>query len=141
MFRKQTKKIQETINFLKSIHLLSPKYKIGLVSSHERKYSKEQLKNAGIINQFDCIVSGEDDVNNNKPAPDVYLFAAKKLDSNPKECVAFEDTNAGVLAAKRAGMKCVAYRHPKHGQWQDLTKADIIIDNFSKLSIEKVLKL
>ena len=55
---------------------------------------------------FDTIV-GSDEVENGKPSPDVYLEAARRINVDPTNCVVFEDSEAGVLAAKSAGMKVV----------------------------------
>jgi beta-phosphoglucomutase-like phosphatase (HAD superfamily) len=49
-----------------------------------------------------------------------------------------EDSKLGVEAAKKAGMKCVGYRNPHSGN-QDLSEADIVIDNFSELNLEELL--
>jgi len=56
---------------------------------------------------FDAIVNGEE-VPNNKPAPDIYAEAAARLGVRPEECVAFEDTPAGVRAATEAGAIAIA---------------------------------
>jgi HAD superfamily hydrolase (TIGR01509 family) len=56
---------------------------------------------------WDAVVPGEE-VQNKKPAPDIFLSAAKKLAVDPAECVVVEDAVNGVLAAKAAGMRCIA---------------------------------
>jgi HAD superfamily hydrolase (TIGR01509 family) len=63
---------------------------------------------------FRAIVSGED-VKRNKPAPDVYLEAARLLEVEPGKCIAVEDSVSGVRSAKAAGMICVARRN----DWAD----------------------
>jgi beta-phosphoglucomutase-like phosphatase (HAD superfamily) len=50
------------------------------------------------------------DVEQGKPAPDIYLLAAHRLDVDPARCLAFEDAPAGILSAKSAGMECWAVR-------------------------------
>ncbi|MCX7805440.1 MAG: HAD family phosphatase [Planctomycetota bacterium] len=55
---------------------------------------------------FATVVSGED-VAKRKPAPDIYLEAARRLRAEPPDCLAFEDSPAGVASAKAAGMRCV----------------------------------
>ena len=59
------------------------------------------------MNFWDAVITGED-VTNKKPAPDIFLSAAKKLGMGPPECVVVEDAVNGVQAAKTAGMLCVA---------------------------------
>lgn len=73
---------------------------------------------------FDCVVS-TDDVNYvGKPNPAIYLFAAKKLSIEPKDCIVIEDSVNGVRAAKAAGMRCVAVPDPRWS-WGDFSEADI----------------
>jgi beta-phosphoglucomutase-like phosphatase (HAD superfamily) len=75
-------------------------------SSRPYKYGN-LLKHFGLEEPFDVIVTGQD-VERAKPDPAIFLLTAKKLDVEPKECVVFEDTTHGVIAAKEAGMKVIA---------------------------------
>jgi beta-phosphoglucomutase len=61
-----------------------------------------------------------------------------ELRVSPSQCLVIEDAQLGVEAAKSAGMKCIGYRNPHSGN-QDLSKADTVTDDFSKLDIEEVL--
>ena len=70
---------------------------------------------------------------------DIEDSAAKRLREAPKDCIVIEDAEAGVKAAKQAGMFCVGYRNPNSGR-QDLSKADIVVDDFSKLDIQQLLQ-
>lgn len=83
---------------------------------------------------FSKLVTG-DDAERSKPAPDIFLLAAQRLDVDPGQCIVIEDSYNGVQAAKSAGMKCVAYRNSNSGD-QDLSSADIIIDDFRTLDID-----
>jgi len=74
-------------------------------------------------------ISGES-VAKGKPEPDVFIQMAKLLKVNPSNCIVFEDSKNGVLAAKRAGMKIIGYQNSNSGK-QDLTEANIIISNYS----------
>jgi len=78
---------------------------------------------------------GGEEIEKGKPAPDIFLKAAKRLDVGPSSCIVVEDSRNGVLAAKAAGMKCVAYKNPNSGN-QSLEKADLIIDNYDSLDVE-----
>ena len=61
----------------------------------------------GLDRLFDAVVCG-DDVANGKPAPDVFLLAAKRLGLDPADCLVIEDAHVGIEAAHRAGMKVLA---------------------------------
>ncbi len=85
---------------------------------------------------FDKILSGED-VENGKPAPDVFLKAAEILGVKPSECIVIEDSTNGVKAGVAAGMKVLGYINPTSGE-QDLSKASCITDDFKKYNFEKL---
>jgi HAD superfamily hydrolase (TIGR01509 family) len=67
------------------------------------------LRQIGVQGHFDTIVSSED-VERHKPAPDVFLEAARRLGIPARHCRVYEDTDPGVEAARRAGMECVDVR-------------------------------
>lgn len=90
--------------------------------------SKFQLKD-----YFSYIVSGEE-VEEGKPAPDVYIKTSEKLGIKPKDCVVIEDSKNGVLAAKKAGMKCIGFQNLNSGN-QDLSMADIIVKSITEVDI------
>ncbi|WP_077617071.1 HAD family hydrolase [Bacillus sinesaloumensis] len=80
--------------------------KIGLASSSTYDWVSNHLKNLCLLDYFECIRTS-DDVEKVKPDPALFLEAAKCLGVSPEECVVFEDSANGALAAKRAGMYCV----------------------------------
>ncbi|QYR23497.1 HAD family hydrolase [Paenibacillus sp. sptzw28] len=106
---------------------------IGLASSSPRVFIEAVLKKFTISEFFDCIISGEE-VNKGKPAPDIYLEAAKLLGAGPRNCMVLEDSRNGVAAAKAAGMRCVGYINPNSGN-QDLSGADLIIRSVRDLNV------
>lgn len=82
--------------------------KVALASSADRLKIDANLAAAGLpFSVFDAIVSA-DAFKNLKPAPDIFLAAAKALDVSTVECVVVEDALAGLQAAKAAGMRCIA---------------------------------
>lgn len=81
--------------------------KLGIATSNSRELALEVLKKHGIYEQFDTIRTSCE-VEKGKPHPHVFLKAAQDLNVRPHECIVFEDTYAGVLAAKRAGMRVIA---------------------------------
>ena len=97
------------------------------------------VNNLKIDKYFKEIVSG-DFVEKSKPNPDIFLYAAKNLGVDPKECVVIEDSSNGLKAAKNAGMKCVGYLNEGSGS-QDLSSADLIIDSFNDIDFHKITQL
>ena len=75
----------------------------AIATSSGAEYAEFSLRSAGLSGRFATIVTG-DQVAHGKPAPDIYLEAARRLGCHPAECVALEDSDAGVLAASAAGM-------------------------------------
>ena len=76
---------------------------LAVATSTESEDAAFTLRSAGLDTRFRVIVSG-DQVLHGKPAPDIYLEAARRLNVTPARCVALEDSEAGILAASRAGM-------------------------------------
>ena len=123
--------IQNSIEFLKKLD--KDQFKIGLASSTSKKIIEKQLKAIGIYDSFDVIVSGEDDVHNNKPYPDIYLFVADRLNIKAEDCIVIEDSLIGIKSAKNACMKCIALR-TKYNEEKDLSEADEIVDNLLNIN-------
>ncbi len=81
---------------------------LAVASSADRVKVEANLEAIGVdLAWFAAVVVGED-VTNKKPAPDSFLCAAEKMDVPPGQCCVVEDAVSGVLAAKAAGMRCVA---------------------------------
>ena len=78
----------------------------AVVTSTFAEDAEASLRGAGIASRFEVVVSG-DQVTHSKPAPDIYLLAAQRLGVEPAECVALEDSDAGVLAAAAAQMRVI----------------------------------
>lgn len=82
--------------------------KTAVVSSSSPEHIAEVLDACGIGGHFDTVMSGEL-VERSKPDPEVYLRAIERLGVQPGECVAIEDSAAGIAAAKAAGAVVIAY--------------------------------
>ena len=130
------KPILSSIKFLKS--LSNENVKLGLASSEYKKFIISQMENLKILELFHEVISGAEEVDNDKPHPEIYSTIANKLNLNPKDCLAIEDTEAGVHSAKSAGMKCIGFRNLNSGN-QDLSRADIITDNLSRLKLNEIV--
>ena len=76
-----------------------------------------------------------EEVENGKPAPDLFLETASRLNVIPSDCIVVEDSFNGVKAAKSAGMYCLGYHNPNSGN-QDISAADRIINSFADTNIE-----
>lgn len=81
--------------------------KMGIATSNSRELMLTIERTHGLTEYISCIKTGSD-VQKGKPEPDIYLAAAKELQVKPEHCLVFEDLVAGILAAKRAGMKVCA---------------------------------
>jgi HAD superfamily hydrolase (TIGR01509 family) len=85
--------------------------KLAIASSSTRKWVTRNLQKFGLFNAFDAICTS-DDVTAVKPDPALYLLALERLGVRAEEAIAFEDSPNGILAAKRAGIFCVAVPNP-----------------------------
>jgi HAD superfamily hydrolase (TIGR01509 family) len=94
----------------------------AISSSGMRRYLEAALRTVGLAGRFSVIVSGEE-VARGKPAPDVFLEAARRLGCSPAACLVLEDAPNGLQAAKAAGMRAVAIPNQQSRQL-DLSAAD-----------------
>lgn len=117
------------------IDSLRGKYTLVLASSAKRKKIEIVLKILHLdVNTFDAIVSGEDEIEHGKPAPDIFLKAAEKIGvTDMRTCLVLEDAKNGVEAAKAAGMKAIGvhnlFAQERLGLRQDLHIADLEVNN------------
>ncbi|WP_276483090.1 hexitol phosphatase HxpB [Paraflavitalea pollutisoli] len=115
-------------------------YKIGLATNAPLALVPTVLRRLAIEHYFHSTSSAELE-ENGKPAPDVYLTAARKLQVSPAHCLVFEDSTSGVLAAKAAGMKVIAV--PAKQQYDDpgFAIADLKLPSLEVFSEEHILQL
>lgn len=79
-------------------------YKIALASSGSAIHINKIIDSLNWRHYFDSILTGED-VKNGKPNPEIFLMSAANIGIDPENCIVFEDTNDGILAAISAGMR------------------------------------
>lgn len=91
------------VEYLQELKNTGVKVALGSGSKNARVI----LKNTRIVDVFDAVIDGNR-VTKAKPDPQVFLLAAEELGLPPRDCVVFEDAEAGIEAAKSAGMRCVA---------------------------------
>ena len=85
---------------------------------------------------FDCIVTGDDpEVRNGKPAPDIFLLAARRMNAEPERCLVFEDSPTGIAAARAAGMYAIAVPDPHmdHDVYRDAHEILRSLEEFDPL--------
>ncbi len=125
------KAIEGILELLKELY--SQDIPVAVASSSTSIFIKEVIKKLALGKYIQLWVSGEN-VAHSKPEPDVFLKAAELLKVFPEKCVVIEDSKNGVLAAKKAGMKCVGFKSLNSGN-QDLSKADIIVTRIRDISL------
>jgi HAD superfamily hydrolase (TIGR01509 family) len=123
-------RIHESINLLKK---LAADFAVAIVSGSPRREVSEGIDLMGIQNHLDFFL-GAEDYSPGKPDPSCYLRAAEKISFHPRNCLVFEDSTAGVEAAKAAGMYCVALNRTGT-PYQDLTAADLILPDLSQFEL------
>jgi len=96
---------------------------LGIASSSPRNWIEMVLERFNLSSCFDAVVSADDVGGRTKPLPDSYLAVCARLGAKPESCAAVEDSRVGVLAAKSAGLFCLALRNGANGD-QDLSAAD-----------------
>lgn len=101
--------LEENIKLLKNFVHDFPHLIQVVVSAASKADIERNLKAAGINNLFTEIISFEENGGmKRKPAPDMYLLALERLGLSAAECLAFEDTESGILSATAAGIRAVA---------------------------------
>ncbi len=113
-------------------------YRLGVATSSGKEYREKVLNMTGLRKYFEECVSGEE-VKNPKPAPDIFLAIAKKMNADPAKCLAFEDAPAGVASALAAGMQVVGVRDQLF--LRELPGAAKIIDAYTEITATDVERM
>ena len=117
---------------------LAASFRLGLASSSNRSVIDAVLDVSGLAPLFGATVSSEE-VARGKPAPDVFLEAARRLDVPPARCVAVEDSGNGIRAAHAAGMRVLAIPNLRYPPPDDaLALADVVLGSIDELVPEVV---
>ncbi|MDD2972350.1 MAG: HAD family phosphatase [Lachnospiraceae bacterium] len=98
----------ELLKYLKENH-----YKVAVATSSGRDRVDKILETAGVLSYIDAVVCGNE-VKNGKPDPEIFLKAAEKVGAEPSECMVLEDSEYGLHAAARAGMKAICIPDMKY---------------------------
>jgi HAD superfamily hydrolase (TIGR01509 family) len=112
--------------------------KVGLASSSTSDWVSGHLARLGILESFDCMRC-RDQVANAKPEPDLYVAVLECLGVSASEAIAIEDSPNGVLAAKRAGLRCVAIPNSITARL-DLGQADLLLGSLAEVTLADLLR-
>ena len=129
LFKEQLKPNNAFLNDLKT--LKDQGIKIGVATSSTKDRAAFILQQVGVWDFLDAFVNA-DDVEKHKPAPDLFLEAAKRLEVKPQDCIVIEDAVNGIEAAKAAGMRAIARISIYHSK-EDFKEADGIINDLIDL--------
>lgn len=126
---------------VQAVERVGRRWPLGLASSSNRPVIDEVLALAGLDGWFRVTVSSEE-VQRGKPAPDVYLEAARRLGQAPRTCAAVEDSANGILSAAAAGMAVVAVPRQDYPPPGDvLARAAFVLESLDGLSVEALGQL
>jgi HAD superfamily hydrolase (TIGR01509 family) len=118
------------------LQTLHGKKTLALASSSYRDAVDAVLQGLDIAHYFKAVVSGLD-VARIKPAPDIFLAAARAVGVDPSECVVLEDAEKGVLAAHEAGMACIVVPN-EHTRSHDFSKATRICASLNEITLQLI---
>lgn len=113
-------------------------YKMIVASSSYEPVIEHIFQRFDLENYMEGYVDGNA-IDNGKPAPDIFLEAAERLGVKPEECIVIEDSENGVKGAHRAGARVVAFNRAQD-ESQDLSSADLIIEEFNQENLNEILK-
>jgi HAD superfamily hydrolase (TIGR01509 family) len=117
-----------------AVERLAGRWPLALASSSNRELIDLALELGGLAHFFQATVSSEE-VAHGKPAPDVYLEAARRLGVAPKRCAAVEDSHNGIRSAKAAGMRVVAIPNPHFPPDEAaVALADVVLASLDELT-------
>jgi HAD superfamily hydrolase (TIGR01509 family) len=120
---------------VEAVRRVAEHFPLALASSSNREVFESVLELAGLRDCFRATVSSEE-VARGKPAPDVYLEAARRLGIAPERCAAVEDSHAGMRSANSAGMRVVAIPNASYPPDDDaLALADAVVGSLGELTL------
>lgn len=126
--------IEGVENLIQNLHANG--FELIVASSASKVTIERVFKRFHLHQYFSHIVSGED-FPKSKPHPAIFEYAASLSKFPKNECIVIEDSWNGVESAVGAGIFCVGY-NSAHSKMQDLSKANIIINHFDELTLEKI---
>jgi HAD superfamily hydrolase (TIGR01509 family) len=135
--RRMLARYAETLPLLEggvgAVRRMAADFRVGLASSSNRPLIDAVLEQAGVAELFETTVSSEE-VARGKPAPDVYLEAARRLGVAPERCLAIEDSGSGIRSAHAAGMRVLAIPNHRYPPGGALALADVVLATLGELT-------
>jgi HAD superfamily hydrolase (TIGR01509 family) len=123
---------------VEAVQRIAARWPLGLASSSNRPLIELVLELSGLAPHFQAVVSSEE-VARGKPAPDVYLEAARRLGVNPSRAAAVEDSEAGIRSATAAGMRVVAIPNRSFPPSEEAVElADVVLASLDELTPEVI---
>lgn len=123
------------------VEMAAASFHTGLASGSHPALIDIVTADAPMADRFEVIVAA-DDVGAGKPAPDVYLEAARRLGVDPADCVCLEDSGNGILSGVAAGMKVIAVPDPRFPPAAEkLEQADLVVGSLTEISAERIAAL
>lgn len=136
LYKNDVEPVKGLFNFLEELKKTGIKTAVGTSAPIENlDFILDHLQ---VRHYFDVLLHSGD-IKESKPNPEIYLKAADRLDTDPKSCVVFEDSIAGVKAGLNGGMKVVAVATTHSAD--EFEGAHLVIDNFEEISVEEILSL
>jgi HAD superfamily hydrolase (TIGR01509 family) len=121
-----------------AVERLAGRWPLGLASSSNRELIDLVLEELAVADLFQATVSSEE-VERGKPAPDVYLEAARRLEVDPTRVAAVEDSENGLRAARAAAMRVVAIPNAHFPPGEEaLARADVVLSSLDELTIDAI---
>lgn len=112
--------------------------KKAIASSSPLFWVEKNLRNHGLFERFDVVVT-RDDVEQTKPAPDLFLLAAEKLGAKTDEAIVFEDSLNGIEAARRAGIFAIAIPNPMV-RTLDYSHAPALFETITDINLIQIIE-
>jgi HAD superfamily hydrolase (TIGR01509 family) len=124
-----------------AVERLAARYPLGLASSSNLEVIEVVMESGGFAPYFETWVSSEE-VAGGKPAPDVFLEAARRMGADPATTAAIEDSHNGILAARAAGMATIALPNEEFPPGDDaLEQAHKVLHGLDELTVETIEEL
>ena len=140
--RRMLERYRETLPLVpgavEAVRRLTDSFRLAIASSSNRPVIETVLERAGLDGLFEVTVSSEE-VERGKPAPDVYLEAARRLGVGSEACAAVEDSHAGIRSAKSAGMRVIAIPNASYPPDDEaLELADVTLESLEQLTPDRI---